>query len=468
MAKERLEVHGDAAGVLREYAKLINKNDDLKRKLREVREEAKQARQGFGSMGQGLADVKRIAVGVAGALGIGMGVQGAIQGIVKLVADWKQYMADIAQTSRDAGREMTALAMLQEKGKVRERVIAAANLGAQYGQSMGASWNTVQAFQSKTGTFQGGMNAARAAFNLAQSANVDLEGARQAVSVGMGLGLKPGEAARAAYAAGQASQLSPAELAQMAGQGLPAFGGVGGGAVTGYGVAAALSGLISDPGNLATYTRQVGTLMQQRTGEVGALWKKLGFKNPGQDVIGQLRALHDNGIRTMGDLQAAGFAKKESLGLSILLKDFDSSIATIEDTQRRYADVGAMERNRADAEAESPEMRFSRTMDQLQRATELARTFGPTGPRARQEELNQRVRALAYEKHGLGNWVEDGKADVSDEWKIYLTSPGKLWDAMKTMKQIHEQIESGEFTFDVDVTVTPNSRRNQRSLPNGE
>jgi len=326
------------------------------------------------------------------------------------IALWKRGMEEVDQTVqritqnvKESAQSMAAFAMMQQPGKIGERTREAISVGAEYGIMPGQAWFTVQGFQAKLGDYRQGLEAARSSFALSQLAGVPMEGAKSAVSVGMGMQMTAAESARAAYAAGKASALSPAELAQMAGRGLPAFQGVEGGPIAGYGVAAALSGLIEDPGMLATYTKQVGTLLQQRTGQVGETWKKLGFA-PGApiNVEERLQALAGAGMTTMGGLQEAGFAKRESLGLAILLADLPRTLETMKSVRGFYGQPGIIGRERAAAEAEVPELALQRELDMLQAQIKGEETIGTRAQWALRRDVWESRLALDATERGLG------------------------------------------------------------------
>ncbi len=350
---------------------------------------------------RGAHDWRQSLMAVSHAIGL---AQKGLSAFGAIIAKIDQHSASIAENFKESAQSLIAFTMMQEPGAIRKRALAATRLGAQYGVAPGPALATVQAYQAKFGSFAKGMDAATAAFALSQRAGVPIEGAKAAVAVGTGLRYTPRQAARLAYAAGKASQLTPAELAEMAGKGLPAYTGIKGKAVTGYGVAAALSGLIQDPGNLATYTRQVGTLLQQRTGAVGKTWQQLGFAQPGQAPIAQLRALKKAGITSMGDLQAAGFAKKESLGLSILLADLDQAVKTMQEVERVYKQPGVLFRERAAAEREVPEIRLHRRLEQIDARIRGMQTLGRDAQRSMQWEIMKARRAEQMVQAGHG-WM---------------------------------------------------------------
>lgn len=447
MAQAKLEFSGDAQKLLTEMAKVQQKQGDMIQKLKEGNRESKRGTKdhadGLGGVATKLGSV------VAGYLSIGV----AIGTIRSGMHAWSQYMDEVTQKANQAAQDMAALALLQQPGQMRQNVLQAQAMGINYGVTGGQSWAVTQAFQSKYGgDFAKGLGAAEATFALAQAGGVPVEGARTAVAVGTGLGLSPADAARAAYAAGAASQLSAAELASMAGSGLPAYQGVGGGALTGYGVAAALSGLISDPGNLGTYTRQVGTLMQTRTGKVGETWKGLGIATPGADIEAQLLAMHGAGIRTMGDLQAAGFAKKESLGLSILLADLPAALETMKDVRTAFADTDLLPRQRAAAEAEIPEMALQRRTAQATAAIEAMETLGPTAQYAQRRKLAQ----LYLQMRG----IEEG----AHPWRRRFLG-GVKFDAMEALGWTPEEIAAsgGALLGGRGGLLDPESRDNERA-----
>jgi len=396
MATIHQVITADEKKALDAYRRMDEQQRKMVDRMRQMKRESRGAGDEASKM---LGPVNRL----VGLLGVGGGLAGGVTLAKRAFAAMDEYARRMAENVRNASSDMAAFAMMQEPGTMGTRTSQAVALGARYGVAEpGRALFAVQAMQAKTGTFEQGMEAAEAIFALKQRAGVPLEGARQAVAVGMGLNLRPGEAARAAYAGGKASQLSPAELAQMAGQGLPAYMGIGGGPITGYGVAAALSGLISDPGMLGTYTRQVGVLLQQRTGKPGKLWEGLGFERPGEKPIEQLQALQKAGITTMGDLQASGFAKKESLGLSILLADLDSSLKTMAKVRELYGQEGLIQRERTAAEREVPEIKIARKIEETEARMTARETIGKEAQWGARRDLWEAQLAEKMQERGLG------------------------------------------------------------------
>jgi len=403
-------ITADESKAIQAWRKMDAEQKKVIDRFRTAKQESKGLDESVGKVAGTMKNLMGVLMGGAGLVGALTLAKSAFRDIL---TQTERITANVSQASM----EMAAFAMMQKPGEAGAATRAAAQLGAQYGVKAGPAWFAVQSMQAKTGTLEGGMQAAEAMFALSQRAGVPMEGARQAVAVGMGLNLTPEQAARAAYAAGKASQLSPAQLAEMAGTGLPAYQGVGGGPIAGYGVAAALSGLISDPGLLGTYTRQVGVLLQQRTGKPGKLWKGLGFERPGAEPEAQLRALEAAGITTMGDLQAAGFAKKESLGLSILLANLPSALKTMETVRGYYGQEGLIRREREAAEKDVPELSLDRQIEEVFAKTQLTRTIGPRAQTAQRLQLRRAQLGGRISEYGGDFWPfmtgEEGKRQAT-------------------------------------------------------
>ena len=423
MAKNTIEFVGNAGDAIKATADLEVKVVELEAKLRKMGQAGKK---GGGDTAKALETVK----GVAGSLLPVMGVSGAIamgvREIVSLTKQWQEHASGVAEKISLSARDLAAFTMMQEPGTGGKRARAVGALGAAHGVKPGAALDVQQRFQAKfQGDFAKGLKATHAVFDLAEQAGVPVEGARQAVSVGMALNLSADEAARAAYAAGKASQKNPAELAQMAGGGLPAYMGIGGGPITGYGVAAALSAVIEEPEKLGTYTRQVGMLLQQRTGKVGKTWKRLGFAKPGAHPVEQLQALWDAGIRSMGDLQVAGFNKKESFGLSVLLANWPESKKIMNQTREMASQPNLIAIDRAAAEADVPTLKLMRERERKVAEFDAEQMLGAdAGPRL-QSDIHRRNIGLKMEREGFGFLVPE--TGVASWWGILrhavLTNP---------------------------------------------
>jgi len=386
--------------------------------------------------GEGLRETARaggrlrgIFTSILGALGVGAGIEGVIGRIRDMVQDWERSMDRIARASREAGENMVAFAMMQEPGTGGERARAAARLGAEFGVGPGEAWRTVQAMHSQLGGFEQGMAGARAAWQL-RRAGVPGESAAAAVSVGAGLGMTPREAAAAVYAAGEASSLSPAEMAQAATMGLPGYRGIGGGPTFGYGVMAALSRVIKEPGQLGTYASQAARALSAEEGKVGKLWRRLGVEAPGARPMEQLRALAGAGITTEQELTRAGFGEiRQRRALSILLADLAATEATVGRVRER-AVPGVLEEAYARAAGESPEIRYAQKVAELEAMLQGVRTFGPHAEAAREMEIKERLAGLYLEATGRGDLTdEEGKPGfLASLWYAPRSVPAKYWE----------------------------------------
>jgi len=402
------KLEGDEADAVRAFLKVEDKQKSLEQRAESLARKTDQHnRRAIDLTSNWTREIVSLGAGY-------LTVSSAVGAMSSAVQNWDTHMKTLADSIRAAGREMVAFAAMQEPGTEGATAQAAAKMAARYGATgvtQGQVWNMVQAFQARPGgTFQSGMAATRSALDLSMMANVPIEGARAAVATGMGLNLSPEQAAQLAYAAGKASQLSPAEMAQMAGVGLPAFMGVQGGPVTGYGVAAALSGLKVEPGELGTYTKQIGGLLQQTTGGVGKTWKKLGFAEPGGDPVAQLKALQKAGLTTSGKLQQAGFAEKESQGLVILLQNLDQTIRTMQAVAQVYEQGPTFQGDYARAAGALPAIQYAEDIGKIEGDIEFYRTQGPTAPAAMQRDLARAQRARLMEKYGNVLTPDDKRA----------------------------------------------------------
>jgi len=407
VAKEQFILEGDAAAVVREYARVIEQNKQLKEQMREVRRAARSTRESFQGSHQVLSQLRSVAMSVAGAFGFGFGLAGLASKFAQSIKEAYENLDRMGQKAVETGRSMVAFAMMQRPGQVGQAVREIAALGARYGITPGEAWYVTQSFQAMpgVGTVERARRAVEPVFRLHALAGVPMETARAAVATGIGMGLTPEQAARAVYAAGRASQLSPVELAAAAGGALPAYKGLGGGAITGYGVMAALSTLVTEPGELGTMARQVGIALQRASGRVGKTWRALGIEQPGVSPIEQLDALYRaiqqeaerRGVQPqwMAELERRGFALKQSRGLAILLSMWPRARQTIEQVQALYRRPGILERERMAAEAEAPHLRLEREDAIMRAALEYAQQFGPSARRAMRRRYAQRAAALA-------------------------------------------------------------------------
>ena len=162
---------------------------------------------------KGFEQATKVAKSFVGALGLAGGVAGALGLVNKKFDTWVKNLKEISIESRKASNDIIALAAIQEGGKAKESVMAAARLGRQYGVNRGEAFNTIQALQSasKGGTLAEGLAAGETVFAAARAAGetLSITEATDVEGVGAALGLPPGAAVRRAYRVGQLSSKSP-------------------------------------------------------------------------------------------------------------------------------------------------------------------------------------------------------------------------------------------------------------------
>jgi len=396
----KLTFGGDSKDVVRELKKTQREVDRLKDKLARTGQTSKKAGDQGKTMNKDMGGVARTAGKLLGVLGMAGGIGGAMSLIVQYTEKYKQKMHEVYLVTRKAGLEMTTFALMQGGGKKAERVRETAALGAGYGVDMGEAWDTVQALQSQSGGYEKGKKAAIDAWKLMQT-GVNQKSAAEAVSIGMGLGMDSGTAARSFYAAGKESSKTAEEIAQSA-KGLPKYMGIEGGPQFGLAVAAQLSQIYKDPGSMGTFTKKFGgALLDEK------LWGNLGYKGKvGQDPFAQLDLL-----KTLGkdkSLTALGFTEeREKDALSLILRNVPELQARYKEIKTKGATPGYLGRIRSEAEAEMPEMKLDRIMSKAEQMQEGYKAFGPQATTASNTELLHKVRTMALQLQGKLSFIED-------------------------------------------------------------
>jgi len=378
-----------------------------------ARQAGQAQKKGANDAARSLQVVKSTALGVLSALGMTAGIAGAVSTIVRLVGQWREGMAALSREIRTAANESVALAMMQEGGKARERVVEAGELGAQYGVRRAESYNIVQALQAQTGSWETGKTAAREVFKLVGWHKLPAEEALTAVSGGVGLRMKPALAARLPYAAGEVSAKGAAELVNVA----PAMGfyrDVKGGAAEAYGIAARLSETTKAE-KLEVYTRAVAIALTTRKGK----WGKFvgGLRGAEEnDIYAMLQDLAGRGITTPQQLEAVGLGEiRQKKALSDLLADPTKTMATAAAVRKLAGVEGLLGIKRTTAEGGYPELAHARVVEKME-AVYAAEAGLPTtragkaaATTARRREIIERARATAMQRHGLGWLVGEDK-----------------------------------------------------------
>ena len=416
-----LRIDGDAAKAVQALEKTIDKQKTLIRELGKTGQESQRGAQKHGkawsdASGKVLGGLKEI----AGALGVGMGIAGAIGLVKKGMQEWKAYMTEVARLSKEAGQNVMAFAMMQAPKEMRPRVLETAAAAIPYGIKAGVAWNQVQAFQAQLGTYKKGLGAARATWQL-QRTGVEPEAAASVVSLLMAQGLTGEQAARLPYAAGEVSAKDPAAIAGALPTALPFFGGVKGGALTAAQIATRLSATIPTQ-QLGTFTKAAGLGLTRRP----KFWKGLGFEKPGAKPWEQLAALSAAGLTTTAALETAGITEtRQSAALAALVTDMPETTRVAAQVAGKYAQPGLIAGKIAGVEREMPEVVHARKMGAYKAEFEYERTFGTRAQRAREVAEKEAERGLMYEKAGLGEMVgEEGRLGAGEAFW------GGLWRSM--------------------------------------
>jgi hypothetical protein len=394
--KVKFVLEADEARAVNSFLRVVDAQKKTEQGFKRVTDKSRTASTGLNKMAAG-------AKSVLGALGLGVGIAGAIALVNANLRKWASHMDEIARKTKEAGQDILAFALMQEPGKKGGRFREAVLMGAKYGMEPGQAVSAFQRIQAQVGDYEKA-KPAFASIGALRRMGVPQEGAEKAVSIGMALGLTPRQAARAPYAAGELSSLSPAELAEMSTQGLPIYAGIKGKALFGYSVAAQLSQVYKDPGKLGTYTARAATGLTKATGAVGKLWEKGGFE-PGADPMGQLQYLYDMGARSDLDLTRLGFTEKRSrLALSVLLQNFDDFKERSKKFEALMGTEGLLGTRLAQTEEEVPITKYTRLVEESSARQAGLRIAGPESERARKRDLHQRLTAERFLKAGHG-WM---------------------------------------------------------------
>jgi len=332
--------------------------------------------------------------GLIGALGLGGGVAGAVMKINQAYEVWLENMREISAEAKRAGDDIIAFAALQEGGTKGQRVMDAAMLAARYGISdRGAAFNAVQALQSAHGgDIEKGMAAAETVF-AAKQVGVPTEMGLELEVLGASQGMKPGDALRMAYVAGQESARDPATLA----------GGAAGlkfweDKQFGFAAAGVLAGSVKKD-QLSTYLKRGGQALS-RVGPEGAAKR---FEAAGLGDAGQaerLKYLAAEGIDTAEKLKQFGFTEIHQVeALTALVPNYQN-VLRIQQTIGRKARPGLLAEQRRAVEEELPFTKTTRQIGQLDVMFADEQAFGAGKDAALAQERRQATRAIAFERMG--------------------------------------------------------------------
>jgi len=393
MGKVHFELTASEAQAVGAFMKLVDAQGKAQAGFKKNIDESKRAAMAT----QGV--VRQVGV-IAAGLGIPMGIGQAISFINSGVQQWRQQMGEIAKLARETTTEMIAFSQVQEKGTTGARAREVAKMGVPYGMAPGAALSTFQMLQAQLGGKYGETAAAFEQVGRLKLGGVPIESAREAVLVGMGLGVSPGVAARAPYAAGIESARTPAEMAAAAGIALPAYRGIGGGLPFGYAVMSQLSSVVPAE-QLGTYTARAGTGLTDLK-----FWKRYRFKEPGADPWKQLEFLAGKGWTTQQALQKAGLTEeRETRALSILLADLPAFRARTERIKGMIAQPGIMGEQMRETETQLTQTRLAREIAATEAALAEEKVFGPRAIPGMQRELTLGRRRLLLQRRGQIGWA---------------------------------------------------------------
>jgi len=361
-----------------------------------------------------LGGLKSIAAG----LGLVTGVAGALNLVLERLEKWRNTMDQIALKSAQAGREVTALAMMQAPGMAGTAKELALQTGISVGFGPADAFQVLQSLQAQTGTLQGGVTAFKAAGRLSSLAGVPKVESGRAISTLMGLGTGAERAARLLYGTGEVSSLDPTEIAKAVPMGLPGFSAREGGVEAGFTMMAKLSQVFKDPSMLGTMTERArsGLFAPQREARMQELLAQTGQEGT---FMGRIAALKQAGITGTMQFQQFGITeKREQRALSALLRDIvdpvtgetTGALEWMRGAGGRIRQMGGQEgllgMKRAQAEAEIPQMAYQRVFDVFQAEIEREIKFPTTEEgksemrKAEQRSLDQMAKFLAMKRMG--------------------------------------------------------------------
>lgn len=426
MARVVLEMTGDVAKLLGSLNQVAERMDQVARKSTQAgqagQKAGKETAEGM-HRGAGGADLLRVKIGEtfnpariasfgAGLLGLS-GAGGAITLAIASFKTWVEIMREFSAEARKAQGQLVALAAIQEGGQKRAAVTAASRLATQYGiTDRGQAFETIQAMQSIRGSLPAGLAAAEQIF-AATRVDIPIELGTELEVLGASQGQAPGAALRRAYIAGKISGRSPKAIAQAA-PSIKEFADP----LLGFSIAAILSESIPID-QVATYTSRAGTALsgtggiaKYLAGQPELVAQLAARKIDTTTQYGRLAALREMGVSTPEQIEEAGITEeRERKAIHTLLRQF-GRIEPIRQQIQREDVPGLLLAERAGIEAEIPEARTNRLIDQVTAAFGEETAFGPMAGLAMKRELTERIRGLAmrrlhFEQGVFGDLIDD-------------------------------------------------------------
>jgi hypothetical protein len=365
--------------------------DAAKRASQELRQGADQASVSLGG-------IRNMLTNITAGIGGGFGLYSIVQKVGQGFQVWIENLREVSAEVNKASGEIIAFAALQEGGTKAQRVQEAAALAQRYGiTERGEAFDTLQAMQSRLGSFEKGKAATETIFAAAQ-VGIPVELGREIETLGQAAGMKPGDALRKAFAAGEASARTPAAIARAA-EAMAYFGDKD----FMFAMSASLAGTVPER-QIATYMKRGGQALAPTSG-LKDWYEERGLgKDATQLQRFQALAAEVGGLETSADIQVA----LEEMGLSELRerKALADTIPHLKRIMRLRGDLptlaapGILTKERVDIEAEMPTQRTRREIDQLIAMNADLDAIGPTSENASRQERRERAWANALMRRG--------------------------------------------------------------------
>jgi len=390
------------------------------------------------SWNKAMAQARNAATGLSSAFGFGIIISG-IQKAISLHDQWIKKLQSTGQEAAKTGKEVLALALMQEKGKAGD--VARKMAAAAPTWSPGQAWSVGQQMQAQLGSPEAGVRGLTAAHKLSL-VGVDPRAAGGAVSLGMAVGLSADVAARAPYAAGESSSLEPQPLAEGGQRSL----GVYRDPILGYAVMAEMSKFKKESGMMGTYAKMARQALMDP--EKAGIWSQLGTSD--KSFFGRLRALKAGGYETEEELTSLGFGEKRGReAVGYLLRDIGSLEQKYKSIRKMSYTPGLLISKRAGAE-DQPEVgekiKHTRVVAtgkatfEREKAVPSTPAAKATQTRGMEEQTKGLARAIALQRMGYAG-IELGEGNQGyTEWGA---AQAQFWQAAPPAPKQYEKYGGG-------------------------
>jgi hypothetical protein len=395
MANVTVTLTGDGSKLAEQLNKLVqlekafgNEADNTGKKSRRG---ADSATAGFDKL---YGSVRRIAMGVAG----GLGLTNAFQQGIDMLKTYDERLGQVAIKQAEIAKEMISLQTLQED-YAGDQSLSAARVGALYGVRPAQAIKATQEMQSKSGgSFEQGLEMAREVFKL-QELQIPNESAREIIRFGTAVGMTPKEASSLIYGGAKESAFGPAEFSK----GMPAMTEWAESPEAGVAAMVALSSL-KQPEKLETFLRQSAVALTTEND----FTKKFKMEKYVNEAVSQgydpwmtrlsyarenIAPNQNTGMYDLASMEKAGFTNlKEMQGLVVLLNRFDEIVTVYDKMKQRDVDLVDKDLTKLD---EEPRISGMRKHERAAAFREIEQTWGGSGDKAR--ERQERLDTIAQE-----------------------------------------------------------------------